>query len=1002
LNRGSKRLLLVDADPARGMELYAALRDLRAEVELARDADEGWRRFAAMRPGTVILALGPPGHGAEPFLRRLQSEYMGAMPAVFLLCAPGELAAAARLEPDACLVVPVAQAALAALVDQSGDTSGPDPMALARLRELYDLTLLGVDLVRGLDEVARRSALAFQVTDCAAWAWGEDRTRWPRTARPIADAARPALLEKLRAASSARGAVLVARAGASPSEARRAVTDAPVDSLLAFPLVAGDLTLGGISLATEGARIYTQAERDMLALLARRLATEMAWVSAHGRLLVEHERLREAALLDPLTGVWNRAALEQAIASQIQAARRTPQPLTLMVLDVMGLTAINVRHGHLVGDTVLAHLAGLVAANLRAHDAVGRLAGDQFGVLLVGCDAGGARAAADHLRAAVAAHPCRTGDQTVPFGVRFGVSQIRPGEDAGAAALARAEAALRRSRRRSTDLIDAPRDTTDPFGSRRLTGERDAIPAGVTLGGMYRVLHEISRGAMGVVYRGEDLGLGRPIALKVLRPDLASDQELVTRFRAEAAMLASLHHPNLVQVHAFGSEGELVYFVMELVEGEAVADGLLRAEMHGQPLELGQVAKVVDEVSSALDAIHAVGIVHRDVKPDNILLDRVHDRAVLVDVGVAKRQGGQREAAGTPGYAAPESFMDRDPTPASDVYGLAATAYAMLTGLPPFGAGDLLPVFERQLGERPAPPSTLRAGLAPAVDEVLLRALAAEPEARHQSASAFAFALLRSLEQSADAAAEADWLELSGMAPVPDLFGGDEDGGNTQRYRAILDPTGVSPDADSTVTLQPAHWGGSANGMGRGPLECRNVFFRAAYPVLGRQRGTAWLVDLASELPELGQLVRLTVAPRGWHPIHLLGELVRRAHPGEAARREAGHELGHSAFAVGFEALDAEERPGDPAALLAAADALWTRFFRGAQLVVERSEPGELDVLIDPGSGSRLSCAIIEGWLARLGELVGGAPATTRHTEHSPDDGGPCRFQVRWAALAIG
>jgi diguanylate cyclase (GGDEF)-like protein len=652
-----------------------------------------------------------------------------------------------------------------------------------------------------------------------------------------------------------------------------------------------------------------------------------------------------------------------------------------MVLDVMGLTAINVRHGHLVGDTVLAHLAGLVAANLRAHDVVGRLAGDQFGVLLVGCDAGGARAAADHLRAAVAAHPCRSGDQTVPFGVRFGVSQIRPGEDSGAAALARAEAALSRSRRRSTDVMDGPRDATDPFGSRTLTGERDAIPAGVTLGGMYRVLHEISRGAMGVVYRGEDLGLGRPIALKVLRPDLASDEELVTRFRAEAAMLASLHHPNLVQVHAFGSEGELVYFVMELVEGEAVADGLLRAEMHGQPLELGQVAKVVDEVSSALDAIHAVGIVHRDVKPDNILLDRVHDRAVLVDVGVAKRQGSRREAAGTPGYAAPESFMDRDPTPASDVYGLAATAYAMLTGLPPFGAGDLLPVFERQLGERPAPPSTLRAGLAPAVDEVLLRALAAEPEARHQSASAFAFALLRSLEQSADAAADAAWLELSGIAQVPDLFGGDEDGISTQRYRAVRV---------------------SASGMVHGPLECRNVFFRAAYPVLGRQRGTAWLVDLASELPELGQLVRLTVAPRGWHPIHLLGELVRRAHPGEAARREAGHELGHSAFAVGFEALDAEERPGNPAALLAAADALWTRFFRGAQLVVERSEPGELDVLVDPGSGSRLSCAVIEGWLARLGELVGGAPATTRHTEHSPDDGGPCRFAVRWAALAIG
>src|SRR4029079_9932605 len=176
----------------------------------------------------------------------------------------------------------------------------------------------------------------------------------------------------------------------------------------------------------------------------------------------------------------------------------------------------------------------------------------------------------------------------------------------------------------------------------------------------------------------------------------------------QAGMLASLHHTNLVQVHAFGTDGDLVYFVMELVEGEAVADAMTAVEQSGRPIEVPLVAKVTHEIASALEAIHAVGIVHRDVKPDNILIDRVHDRAVLVDVGVAKRKGAQREAAGTPGYAAPESFMDRDPTPALDVYGLAATAYAMLTGLPPFGSGDLLPVFERPVHGTPAAPRAVR------------------------------------------------------------------------------------------------------------------------------------------------------------------------------------------------------------------------------------------------------------------------------------------------------
>jgi len=936
------------------MELYAALRDLRVEAELSNDAEQGWRRFAALRPAAVLTAL---ARGGDVFLRRLRDEYMGTQPATYIMCAPAELAAAAALEPDACVVLPISRAALAAIagVTPEGAVGELDPAT--RLRELFDLTLLGGDIVRGLDDLARRAALAFQVTDCAAWAWGGDGRTWPRTARPISDEERPALFDRVRVASEAARTVLVAPR-TQPGKA--AMVDAVGHSILALTLRSGDLVLGGIALMAEGARLYSAGELDALLLLGRRMTAELAWVSAHARLLVEHERLREAALLDPLTGVWNRSALEQAVSSNIQASQRTGAPLALMVIDVVKLSAVNDRHGHVTGDAVLAHLAGLIAANLRAQDVVGRVTGDKFAVLLVGCDATGARSAADHLRAGVRQAPFRQGDLVIEFAIRIGVSEIQPGEDGASPALARAEAALRRSRRHSTEVAVASASESGAFAA-ITTGDRDALPSGVTLGGMYRVLHEISRGAMGVVYRGEDLGLARQVALKVLRYDLASDAELVKRFRAEAGMLASLHHTNLVQVHAFGTDGDLVYFVMELVEGEAVADAMTSVEQTGRAIEVPLVAKVTHEIASALEAIHAVGIVHRDVKPDNILIDRVHDRAVLVDVGVAKRKGAQREAAGTPGYAAPESFMDRDPTPAIDVYGLAATAYAMLTGLPPFGSGDLLPVFERQMQETPAPPSALRPGLAAEVDAVILRALAAEPAGRYRSASALAFALGRALEQSADA-----------DAPVQEM---DDEIVHTQRYPAVRV---------------------DARGRPRRPLECVGQFFRSAYSTLGRRRGTAWLMQIGAKSAALSRLVRPSTPSGSWEMAELLIMVLKGAESTEGFRLELARQLGAAALSGGWDELVAG-RQLDGHALLAAAPEVWGRFFRGAQLAVGDLALGRMKVTVDPAPPDKLLCAVIAGWIERLVELAGGTDVVVEHPDHDATGTRPCGFAIRWA-----
>src|SRR6185295_2758030 len=138
------------------------------------------------------------------------------------------------------------------------------------------------------------------------------------------------------------------------------------------------------------------------------------------------------------------------------------------------------------------------------------------------------------------------------------------------------------------------------------------------------------------------------------------------------------------------------------------------------------------------DAMHEVGVIHRDVKPANILLDRERDRAVLVDVGVAVRAGDARDAAGTPGFAAPESFLETTDAPTTDVYGLAATVYCMLTGRPPFGSGPAPQIVQRQLHDRLVPPSQRRSTLSDAVDEVLAKALHPTAKKRWASASTFA------------------------------------------------------------------------------------------------------------------------------------------------------------------------------------------------------------------------------------------------------------------------
>ena len=295
------------------------------------------------------------------------------------------------------------------------------------------------------------------------------------------------------------------------------------------------------------------------------------------------------------------------------------------MVDVAGLRKINLEHGHKVGDEVLAQIATRVRATVRGNDPIGRLGSDELAVLLVGAPQDQAEQVVSKLIAKIQDEPLKIDEHTlISVRVRGVITEIAPGERSGEAAMARLYGQLRGAKTGEVKIV-AP-DERPPEGAD--TPDAGALATGTILGGSYRIVHELSRGAMGVVYRGEDLGLNRPVAIKVLRSDLASDKDLVARFRTEAAILASLHHPNLVQIYALGEHQGEVYFAMELVEGQPLSE-VLRATLERKewfPTEAA--AQITLEIGDALDAMHQLGLIHRDVKPANILLDRERDRAV--------------------------------------------------------------------------------------------------------------------------------------------------------------------------------------------------------------------------------------------------------------------------------------------------------------------------------------------------------------------------------------
>jgi tRNA A-37 threonylcarbamoyl transferase component Bud32 len=288
--------------------------------------------------------------------------------------------------------------------------------------------------------------------------------------------------------------------------------------------------------------------------------------------------------------------------------------------------------------------------------------------------------------------------------------------------------------------------------------------------GKYRIDGILGKGAMGVVYKAFDPYIERVVALKTIRKELFSDnqqEELIGRFKNEAQAAGRLHHPNIVMVYDYGEDSESAYIAMEFVEGTPLNNLMTPSK----PTELARVTAWMGDLLLALEYAHSRGVVHRDVKPANLLITSTAQVKVS-DFGIARIESSTLtqtgSMVGTPSYMSPEQFRGEIVDGRSDVFSAGILLYQLLTGVRPF-VGSASTVMQQILNEHPAPPSQLLPALGTAYDRVLERAMAKAPDDRFPSARAFHDALMAAVHGGADAAAHADddrTVLAAGLAPL--------------------------------------------------------------------------------------------------------------------------------------------------------------------------------------------------------------------------------------------
>ncbi|HEY4035166.1 MAG TPA: serine/threonine-protein kinase [Ktedonobacteraceae bacterium] len=273
---------------------------------------------------------------------------------------------------------------------------------------------------------------------------------------------------------------------------------------------------------------------------------------------------------------------------------------------------------------------------------------------------------------------------------------------------------------------------------------------GTTLGN-YRVLDTLGQGGMAKVYKAHQETLGRDVAIKVLPPWYAADRSFVERFNLEARLVARLSHPNIVTVHDANEQNGHLYIVMQLVDGGTLKDRLDQIQKEGRVMGIDEIVSIFTQLADALAYAHTEGIIHRDIKPVNVLMDR-SGRPILSDFGIAKVLASTQDnltrpgaGVGTPEYMSPEQCQGGAVDGRADIYALGVMLFEAQTGRTPFQGNNYPALAHSHIYEPPPRPNTINPTISPAIEYIILTALMKNPQQRYQTARDMADTLQKAL-----------------------------------------------------------------------------------------------------------------------------------------------------------------------------------------------------------------------------------------------------------------
>jgi len=330
--------------------------------------------------------------------------------------------------------------------------------------------------------------------------------------------------------------------------------------------------------------------------------------------------------------------------------------------------------------------------------------------------------------------------------------------------------------------------------------------------GNYELTTLLGAGGLGQVYGGVDTELGRAVAIKVLRPELASDQSLLQRFRDEAKNLAKLHHPNITTLFALQRQGEQLFMVMEMVEGRT-----LESVLQERRLPVEESLDIIGQVITGLAYAHERGIIHRDIKPANVMVMQ-SGLVKLMDFGIARVRGSKRltrtgHIVGTLAYMSPEQVRGEEGDERSDLYSLAIMLYEMLSGVVPFDEKSDYELIRAHVETPPPPLAGLVPGLAPRTEAALMRALAKDPQERFATVAAFGAALgLPGMTAAGNAPRRHDEVSGTGTRDARDIGGPEESAAKSETAKDAPGPrvqTDAKPPSAMNKYLPVAALGGA-------------------------------------------------------------------------------------------------------------------------------------------------------------------------------------------------